>query len=307
VKGRALLLAALVGLSACGGGGGGGADGGEAGGGTRSSRLVDFSKPPPWVNALDIDPADGDFLLTTNRGFYRIDPRSKGVARVRGAVASARGRSPVGTFLELDVVGPGRLLGSGHPDDAKAGLPAYLGLMRSDDAGRRWRIVSRLGDADLHKIEQRHGRLYAFDAVLGAMLISSDGGRTFDERFTPPGLVIDFVVDPKDPEYLLAATEEQLHRSEDGGEKWRGVSSGAGIRLTWEGDTLLRADRDGTIARSADRGQTFARVGKVPGEPYKFKSLDAQRHYLALSDGTIVGTRDAGDTWTTTFDPDARP
>jgi photosystem II stability/assembly factor-like uncharacterized protein len=293
----------LLGLTACGGG-----DGTPSGDdGKRSSRLVDLTKKPPWVNALDIDPADGSFLLTTNRGFYRIDPRTKAVTRVRGAVAAARGRSPVGTFLELDVAGPGRLLGSGHPDDPKAGLPAYLGLMRSDDGGRRWRVVSRLGEADLHKIVQRHRRLYAFDAVLGAMLISFDGGRTFTERFTPRGLVIDFVVDPKDPEYLLAATEEQLHRSEDGGRKWRGVAAGAGIRLAWEGDTLLRADQNGTIQRSTDRGQTFAAVGKVPGEPYKFKSLDARRHFLALSDGTIVGTDDAGKTWTTTFDPDAKP
>lgn len=304
---RALLLAVLALVAGCGGGGNGAAGGGAgAGDGKRSSRLVDFSKKPPWINALDIDPADGDFLLTTNRGFYRIDPKTKAVTPIRGSVASSRGRSAVGTFLELDVAGPGRLLGSGHPDDPKSGLPAYLGLMRSDDAGANWRVVSRLGEADLHKIVQRHRRLYAFDAVLGAMLISSDGGRTFTERFTPRGLVIDFVVDPKDPGYLLAATEDQLHRSQDGGEKWRGVASGRGMRLAWEGETLLRADQDGTIQRSTDRGQTFSPVARVAGEPYKFKSLDARRHYLALSDGTIVGTRDAGDTWTTTFDPDDR-
>ncbi len=151
----------------------------------RSARLVDFSKKPPYVNALDIDPATGDFLLTTNRGFWRIDPDTDAVAPVRGSIR-ARGRSAtVGTFLELLVTGPRELIGSGHPDQNGA-LPSFLGLIASDDGGRNWRVVSRLGDADLHKIVVKHHRLYAFDAVLGAMLISRDGGRTFTERFTPP-------------------------------------------------------------------------------------------------------------------------
>ena len=294
---RALLL---IGLSAAGCAGGGGAPEGD---GKLSSRLVDPAKRPPLVNALDIDPADGDFLLTTNRGSYRIDPKTKQVTSVRGEVRADGRRSPVGTFLELDAVGPGRLLGSGHPDRADAGLPAYLGLMRSDDAGRTWRVLSRLGEADLHKIVAQHGRLYAFDAVLGAILISADGGRSFTERFTPQGLVIDFVVDPEDPRYLLAATEDQLYRSDDEATTWRGVAVGAGIRLAWAGGTVLRADSDGTIQRSTDRGQTFARIGRVPGEPYKFESLDARPHYLALSDGTITETKDAGETWKTVFDP----
>ena len=48
-----------------------------------SDRLVDFSKKPPYVNALDVDPATGDYLMTTNRGFWRIDPDSD--ARRAGA------------------------------------------------------------------------------------------------------------------------------------------------------------------------------------------------------------------------------
>ena len=296
---RALaLLAAAAALAGCGGDDAGGGESAK-----RSDRLVDFSKEPPFVNALEIDPADGDFLLTTNRGFYRIDAKTKKVSPVRGNVTATGGTSPVGTFLELDVVGPGEFLGSGHPDKTDAGLPSYLGFMRSDDAGKTWQVLSRLGEADLHKIIRLHDRYYAFDAVLGAIIISRDGGRTFTERFTPRGLVLAFVVDPKDPKYLLAATEDQLYRSEDEAQTWRGVAAGEGMRLAWEGDTILRADKDGTIQRSTNRGQTFSPVGKVPGEPYKFKSVDTKRHYLALSDGTIVETQDAGASWKTIFTP----
>ena len=67
------------------------------------------------MNALDVDPADGSYLLTTNRGFWRIDPETDEVERIRGTMSAGRRSSTVGTFLELLVTGPGRLLGSGHP------------------------------------------------------------------------------------------------------------------------------------------------------------------------------------------------
>ncbi len=74
---------------------------------------------------------DGTFLLTTNKGFWRIAPDGSRVEQVRDAVAVAKGgTSPVGTFLEIADVGTGDLLGSGHPDDPEA-LPQYLGIMRS--------------------------------------------------------------------------------------------------------------------------------------------------------------------------------
>ena len=294
----ALIVLILV-LAGCGGGGAGGGADARA----KSDRLVDFSKKPPYVNALDIDPADGRFLLTTNRGFFRIDPKTGKVDPVRGEISTGSVSSPVGTFLELVVVGPKTFLGSGHPDETGR-LPTFLGFLRTDDGGKTWQSLSRLGEADLHKIIPIHDKLYAYDAVLGGVLISDDGGRTFAERFTPKGLIIDFVVDPDDENYLLASTEHQLSRSEDQGRRWRGVTAGDGMRLAWpQRDTLLRADRDGTIQRSTDRGATFEPVGRVPGEPYRFKAVDARRLYLALSDGTIMETRDAGATWEAVFRP----
>jgi hypothetical protein len=268
-----------------------------------SDRLVDFAKKPPYVNALDVDPATGDFLMTTNRGFWRIDPDRDRVEPVRGTVTAGRRSSPVGTFLELLVTGPGELLGSGHPD-SKAQLPPYLGLISSDDGGASWRVVSRLGEADLHKIVVKHDRLYAFDAVLGAVLVSTDGGRTFAEHFTPREVMLDFEVDPSDPDRLFGSTETELYRSEDGGESWRAVERSEGIRLVWTApDAFFRADRDGTVYRSRDAGLRWERIGTVPGEPYKFKALGAEQLLLALSDGTVLETKDGGRAWTEVFRP----
>jgi hypothetical protein len=265
----------------------------------RSDRLVDFSKKPPYVNALDIDPASGDFLLTTNRGFFRIDAKTDAVERLRGTIAVGRARSTVGTFLELLSTGPGRLIGSGHPDKSGA-LPPFLGLISSDDRGRSWKSVSRLGEADFHKIVLKHDRFYGFDAVLGAMLISDDGGHTFVERFTPPGLVIDFEVDPGDPDHLLAATETRLVRSTDGGRRWRPIDTGEGIRLVWPAaDALYRAEKDGARATAASAGTGW---GRCPGSPTssrrsgprRWTSPSATAPSSAPTTGDASGRRSSG-------------
>jgi photosystem II stability/assembly factor-like uncharacterized protein len=269
-----------------------------------SDRLVDLSKKPPYVNALDVDPATGDYLLTTNRGFWRIDPEAGEVEQLKGRVTAEGGTSTVGTFLELLVTGPGTLLGSGHPD-SKQELPPYLGLIESGDGGATWRVISRLGEADLHKIVVKHDRIYAIDAVIAAVLVSTDDGKTFTEQFTPRDeVLIDLEVDPEDPDHFFGSTETQLFRTQDGGKTWRPSDMGDRIRLVWPApDAFYRADQDGTVHRSSDGGLRWEEVGTVPGEPYKFKALDTEHLLLALSDGTIVETEDGGTTWTEAFRP----
>jgi len=291
---RAIVIACLL-LAGC-GSDGGGSDGG------RSDKLVDFSKKPPYVNALEIDPKDGSFLLTTNRGYFRIPEDGGDPERVKAKVVDKQGSSPLGTFLEIDVLGPGDIVASGHPDNARP-LPPYLGFMRSTD-GRNFRVVSRLGEADLHQIRRVHDKLYAFDAVLGAILISEDDGKTWTERFTPRQLVLDFVVDPEDPDLLLASTEDQVYRSEDGGERWRPATQGKAPRLDWPApDSLMRSDKDGLFQVSRDGGQTWERRGRIDGEPYKIRAVDAEHAFIALSDGTILETTDAGRSFKERFRP----
>jgi hypothetical protein len=272
-------------------------------GGPRSDRLVNFTKKPPYVNALDIDPKTKDFLLTTNRGFFRIGRESGSVTPIRGTISAQGKRATVGTFLEIEVAGPGRLIGSGHPDRQGA-LPSFLGFIRSDDAGRTWSVISRLGDADLHKIILAHGQMYAFDAVLSALLISRDGGRTFTENFTPRGLIIDFEVDPADARRVVASNADELFRSRDTGQSWRPIDRRQGIRLAWPApDALYRALADGSVQRSSNGGDTWEAAGRVRGEPYKFKAVGRDELYLALSDGTIMHTTDAAKTWKAVFRP----
>ena len=270
----------------------------------RSEKLVDFSKRPPYVNGLEIDPSNDDFLMTTNRGFWRIEDETKKVTQVTGTV-SAKGKSDtVGTFLLLKSLGGQTLIGSGHPDNQNT-LPQFIGVMRSDDMGKTWKVIARLGGADLHKIEVKHGRMYAWDAVLSAIVISDDEGKTFEEHFTPRGLIIDFVVDPEDPKYILAANDEELFVTRNSGDRWKPLTTGARIRLSWPAAGFLyRADQDGTIYRSEDRGRSWTEISKVAGEPIRFEETDDPEHlYLALSDGSIIETTDGAKTWKDVFKP----
>jgi hypothetical protein len=268
----------------------------------RSSELVDLSKRPPFVNSLERDEETGEFLLTTNRGFFRIDPSDDSVRRVRGTIEAEGKRATVGTFLELNLDPDGGLVGSGHPDQRT--LPQYLGYLQSDDGGRSWQVISRLGDADLHKIIFKHDRLYAWDAVLSALLVSEDGGRSFVEHFTPRGLIIDFEVDPEDPAHVLAATDEALFRSENEGDGWRPLQPTKGSRLAWpEADRLYLATKDGIVSRSEDGGDTFDEVGRVDGEPYVLDAVTGTELYMALSDATILRSEDGGANWEEDFRP----
>jgi hypothetical protein len=268
----------------------------------RSDRLVDFSKRPPFVNSLERDEESGEFLLTTNRGFFRVNPEDDRVTRVRGRIEAEGKSATLGTFLELNLDPDGQLVGSGHPDQRT--LPQFLGYLRSDDGGRNWQVVSRLGDADLHKIVFKHDRLYAWDAVLSALLVSEDGGRSFAEHFTPRGLIIDFEVDPEDPAHVLAATDEVLFRSEDEGDSWRPLVQGEGTRLAWpEPDRLVMAAKDGTVSRSEDGGDSFKEIGRVDGEPYVIDAVSGDELYMVLSDGTILASEDGGASWEEEFRP----
>jgi hypothetical protein len=300
--GRAPALAlALAALAGCGGGSGGGGGGGPDA--ANGSAIVDPEGEQPLVNSLEVEPGTDHLLVTTNRGFFRVDPGGGAPQRVQGTV-SARGRSaPVGGFLEILPVGPKALLGSGHPDRGGA-LPQFLGVMRSEDRGRTWSVIARLGEADLHAMVEKHGRLYAFDAVLGVVLVSEDGGRTFDEYVTPPEPMVELEVDPADRRRMLLASEETMFRSDDGGGRWRPVARIPGVRLAWpEPRALYRAEGTGTISVSEDGGDSWRAAGRVDGEPARLDAVDAQHLYLALETGAILESRDGARSWKPVLEP----
>ena len=283
------ILALALTIAGC-----GGEDGGDAPGGGKNP-LVDEAGEPPYVNALEVEPASGDILMATNTGLYRIPKAGDRPERMTSTYTSDTQPFPVGAEITFAAVGPRQLIGSGHPDD-DAKQPEFLGVIRSEDSGKTWRSISGLGELDLHAVRSRKKRLLGFDAG-GLLLVSQDEGNTFDER-APPGTGLDLAVSPTDPERLVATTDVQVYRSKDGGKTWRSVDSAEFARLAWATDgKLYRADRSGQVKVSTDEGQTFTDGGNVGGEPWALTAVDDGSVLCALKDGTVMVSRDGGKSW----------
>lgn len=281
-----LVLAALA--AGCGGGGEARPD--------STSEIVDASADPPYIGALSVNPRDGSLLLGTNAGTFLLRDGSRRLQRMRVRV-TARGRSePAEKGLAFTFVGPDELVGSGHPGPGRAVAP-LLGFIRSRDGGRTWRSVSQLGQADLHALAEQDGRVIAADGVEAKVLVSEDGGKTFDLR-PAPLLLTDLDVSPADGSKLVASTERGLHTSDDGGRTWRPGDAVPRSRFAWPAaDGLFRVDPDGRVMRSADAGGSWQLVGNVEGESHALAALDSRRLYVADIEGTIRESRDGGRSW----------
>ena len=266
-----------------------------------SSIVGPTGKKTPPINSLEVDPGGDGLLLTTNLGLYRIADGE--ATKIEAEAKTPDGPTSVGTFLTVAADENGDLVGSGHPDD-KGKVAGFLGMLRSEDGGERWESVSRYAIADMHSFHDLGGTLYAYDVVLPALLVSEDDGKTFEERGSPPGLAIDFVVDPDDPEQMLASTETQVFHSTDGGMRWTAATGATRARLAWpEAASLYRADSDGMVYVSDNGGDTWEVRGRVDGEPWKLVAAGPEELYAALGDGAVVHSTDGGESWDEEFTP----
>lgn len=158
---------------------------------------IDPDGEPPIVGSLTVNPADGTLFMATNTGLLRIPDGANEPERITGKLTTPDGEGEVSESLVVRFVGPDTLIGSGHPSGGSA-LPAALGLIRSEDAGKTWAPVSELGRADFHALEP------AGDTLVGALfqqsqvLVSGDEGKTWETRAAPLPLV-NMEVGPNNP------------------------------------------------------------------------------------------------------------
>ncbi len=246
------------------------------------------------VHGLGVNPADGALFVATHTGLFRAGPGERRARRVAGRYQDTMG---------FTVTGPDRFLGSGHPD-GREDLPPFLGLIRSTDAGRKWRPVSLLGKRDFHVLEAAGRRIYGygsdFDSGEASLLVSHDGGRAWDEHDTPEPL-ISLAIDPRDPDRIVASGQRGTYLSTDAGAKWRPFGVDAGL-FAWTRRALCRAGPGGDVSRSRDGGGDWEIVGAIGGEPAAFDSAGDEL-YVALHDGTIKRSADDGATWTVRAKP----
>ena len=232
------------------------------------------------VHGLGVDPADGTLVAGTHFGTFRI---SDGQAEQVG---------PTQDFMGFTVVGPRHYLASGHPG-AGQDAPSNLGLIESTDGGRTWDTVSLEGEADFHVLEARHGLVYGHTG--GTLLVSSDkrtwerravipladfavsptdaetllattqqglvvsrdGGRTFEPVSGAPSLVLISWTD--EARLVGVGPTGDVHTSRDAGRTWQagGSVQGLPVALTATGSSVFVATEDGRIVESSDDGATF--------------------------------------------------
>ena len=244
---------------------------------------------PVHVHGLGVNPRDGALFIATHTGLFRAGPNESKASRVGGRYRDTMG---------FTVVGPDRFLGSGHPD-GRDDEPPFLGLIRSTDAGETWESVSLRGKSDFHVLEAAGRRVYGFgsdwETRRAQFLTSSDGGRTWIERKVPEPL-LSLAIHPGDPQRLFASGESGLYESPDGGRSWVERASDAGL-VDWQGsDRLVLVTMEGEAFTSAD-GRRWRRAGTVGGQPAAFEA-ERDGLYVALHDGTVRRSTDAGRSWT---------
>ena len=294
---RSLLVfaaLALVGLLAAGGLLWMTADGDE----DTFSRVPAADPGPVHVHGLGVNPADNALFIATHTGLYRVDEGERKAERVGERYQDTMG---------FTIVGPNRFLGSGHPDLNEAqekNLPSHLGLIESTDKGESWESISLLGEADFHVLRFAGDRVYGYDASNDRLLVSSDRGRGWDE-LEKPGPIVDLAVDPADGRRIVVATaaglEEGLFESRDGGESWDRISESVGL-LAWP-DRLYLIAGGGQVFASGDGGRQLEEQGEIGGEPAALVAEGPRELYVALHDGTIKRSIDAGATWTVRSTP----
>ena len=251
-----------------------------------------FTPPSPssegatHIHGLGINPADRSLFIATHTGLLRAAAHERQARRVGDKTQDTMG---------FTVTGADEFLGSGHPD-VRDSLPPLLGLIRSVDAGRNWKPISLLGEADFHVLRTAGERIYGVNATDGRLMLSADGGRTWARR-TPPSGLIDLAADPDDADHVIASGEDRLLRSDDAGRSWRPLSPRAGL-LAWPApNELYLVDSSGEVWVSTDAGGRWERVGEIRGQPAAL-AADGDDLYVALHTNQVKVSRDGGRTWT---------
>jgi hypothetical protein len=237
------------------------------------------------IHGLGVNPADDALIIATHTGLFRAAPGETTATRIGDRRQDTMG---------FTVVGPDRFLGSGHPD-ARDDLPPLLGLIRSDDGGRKWTSVSLMGDADFHVLRAQADHIYGVDSQSGALFVSSDGGSTWERR-SPPGALLDIAIDPRDPERIVASGERGLLLSRDAGASWRPLSTRVAGMLAWT-DKLTVVDPEGGVLNASDEDLGRLRpVGRIDGQPSAL-AVHQEVLLVATHDNRVLTSQDHGRTW----------
>lgn len=205
--------------------------------------------------------------------------------------------------MSFTIAAPDLFLGSGHPALDEPG-PVHLGLIRSTDRAETWSTVALDGQADLHALSTSGSTVYGYDGVAGAVMRSDDFGVSWQRGAELAVVGLD--ADPGDPLRVLAAGEQELLESTDGGVTFRAsvaqpprlltaidhVPASQGVNQRW---SILGVDEYGTLWARSD--ELWEEIASLPDAPTAFTAV-SETWLLAGTTGGVVSSEDGGRTWT---------
>jgi hypothetical protein len=197
--------------------------------------------------------------------------------------SSAKEAARVFTGVPFTDPGPIHVHGLGiNPTDGSLFIATHTGLFRvgTDSTGKN---------------------VYGYDASNDRLLASADEGRTWKE-LDKPAPIVDLAPDPGSPQRLLTTAvgglDQGMYASQNGGGSWKRLNYAVGL-LAWpSAKRLYLVDDQGTVLASRDGGRTLERRGETGGEPAALLAVGNDELYVALHDGTIKRSTDAGSSWT---------
>lgn len=234
------------------------------------------------IHGIGVDPADGTLYAATHFGVFEV-----------GEGTATRIADRWQDTMAFTVVGPRHFLASGHPD-LREDLPPHLGLIESTDAGETWQPLALQGEADFHALEPAGDTLYAFDALSGALLESTDR-RTF--RTIASLAVADLAAPPAEPGRVLATTARGLVSVDAATGAVTPIADAPELAyVDWPRPGLLVGlAPDGLVHVSTDRGATWKEAGRVPGHAAALEI--AEDAWFAATEEGLYRSTDGGTTW----------
>jgi photosystem II stability/assembly factor-like uncharacterized protein len=295
-----------------------------------SGRVVDIAVDPKDAKRFYLAVASGGVWKTENGGTSWTP------------VFDGEGSYSIGC-VAIDPTNPNVVwVGTGE-NNSQRSVGYGDGVYKSEDGGKSWRNTGLKASEHIGKIVvspkdpsvvyvAAQGPLWAPGGDRG-LYKTTDGGKTWNAVLTIDENtgVTDVVMDPRDPDTLVAASYQRrrhvftlidggpgsgVHKTTDGGKTWKKITSGLpkeemgriGLAIApTEPDTLYAlvetaaANKAGGTFRSTNRGESWEKRGDyVPGGPMYYQEIsvdpkDPERLYSM--DVFLKVSDDAGKTW----------
>lgn len=193
--------------------------------------------------------------------------------------------------------------------DGTVWLACGNGVMRSTDGGTRWRITTGWQITEALKVSadpKSPSTVYAATAY--GIFKTTNKGENWEQMNIGLALpfTADVLVDRSNSSHVLAATEEGLYASNDGGRVWKlSGLKGKGVRTMaqdplnprilmagTEEDGVFRSDDGGKRWKQESRGLRHQTVYAIAFDPKQ-----SSRVYIGTHDGGVYFTNDKGEHW----------